>query len=178
MNHNEHFKNEYNRGLSDEKLIIQFLKDGFIKRGHLVKESSKDENIYDDIDVWVNSTPFSIKCYGKYTPQNFLCELETMDKFGQWSDSWFLNGKAKHYILWHKGSDVLYQVDKELLLDYIDTDGYDRITGLSADIKKAQENHRHRNVKAGLIAIHKLITAGVAKEIHSAFSKYSMQVQS
>ena len=156
---------EYARGLADEDLVK-----GFLRTKYEVEESTADENIKLDIDAYVKGVPVSIKCMNARTPKNFAFELQVQNARGEWNDSWFHNGKAKKYIIWHRGMDTIFGLDKSKVLNYIKTHDFDRKTGLSANTKEIQSFHRDKDVIIGLISIAKLVEAGVAVVLSDTFT--------
>ncbi|MEK6882023.1 MAG: hypothetical protein AABY22_20560, partial [Nanoarchaeota archaeon] len=84
------------RGLSEEQKIKQWL----IKEypNGKFRDSSKDEDINQDIDLWWEDIPISIKVQEEaIISGNLSFELEKMNRHGYWQDSWFNLGKADFY---------------------------------------------------------------------------------
>ena len=154
------FNSVYRRGLADERLVIQHL----MATGRTVTESTKDENIFSDIDCYVNGVPVSIKAqhsaarYGTIglelsqhlttgeacaTSSSILANKELtfndvsrLEATGNWQPSWFINGKAEVYCILI--GEVMRTYTKKDIQNYLDTSGYVRMRALRADTKKTQ----------------------------------------
>ena len=90
-------KQEWNEGLNQETRVINWLE----SRGLTVQPSTKEQNVYNDIDVWVNNKPTSIKSprpESVYRYRRIPLELKTQYSDGSWLDSWFRYGKAEVYV--------------------------------------------------------------------------------
>jgi hypothetical protein len=148
----------YQQGLNDEQKVIQFL----VEKGYEIRNSTREENIQQDIDVYVNGVPVSIKCQHTASRTGNLCfELETIDREGIRKDSWFRTGKADSYII--LVNDSVYRIEKNSLQEYIDSNGFDRFAGLTNSTQKLQKDigHRHLDVRVGLLNAQKLWDAGL-----------------
>ena len=90
-------KQEWNEGLSQEKRVINWLE----SRGLTVQPSAKEDNVYNDIDVWVNHKATSIKSPKPESVNRYRripLELQTQYSDGTWLYSWFKYGKAEVYV--------------------------------------------------------------------------------
>ena len=148
---------EYQRGLADEKIVKAYL-----SKTCQVTDSTEHEDMTLDIDAYVNGKATSIKCMGVTTPKNFAFELEVQNSAGKWRKSWYYNRQAKKYVMWHRGMDTIFGIDKQRLQEYITLHDFDRVVGLTNRVKEMQSFHRDKDVKCGLISIQKLVDAGIA----------------
>lgn len=149
---------EKERGLADERLVKAYLS----KTCRTVTNSTEYEDKALDIDAYVNGKATSIKCMGFKTPKNFAFELEVQDEYGTWRKSWYHNGQAEKYVMWHRGMDTIFGMDKKRIQEHVALHDFDRITGLTNRVKEMQSFHRDKDVKCGLISIQKLVDAGIA----------------
>lgn len=110
-------------GYQEEMRIKKFL----LSLGFNVTNSSKHENIFEDIDCWVGETPISIKAMHKslqYPGATMCFELEQrLTGTDVWEKSWYYNGKAEKYLILQ--GTRLALVDKQELVDHVDRVGFD-----------------------------------------------------
>lgn len=163
MNKNTTQSSAYQKGLIDEAIIINKLCNTFHNN---VFCSTTEDNIKNDIDAWVKNVPVSIKCYSENQNPNFAFELENLHgNTMTWNKSWYYNGKAKAYIIWHQKLDTVYYIPKAKIIEYVKTNGFDSERELKTDTKNSQQNigHLHINSKLGLLKISKMVELGIAK---------------
>lgn len=150
----------YNKGLADERLVKAHL----TRSGKEVIPSTKEEDMFFDVDCYVNGVPTSIKSthsaakYGTIglelisqltekqgcaTSKSILANKElTMNDVkrltatGNWLESWWYNGKAEHYCFYI--GEVLRTYRKVDIQEYINNHGYTRIRPLKAETAKSQ----------------------------------------
>lgn len=137
----------YQQGISDEKRVLEFLK----SRGHEVIPSSREQNIKDDIDLFLDGVPVSVKaqhdgwCYGEVylelatqrgrmgtpwdaTQWDMVSSLAKRSsrpvfmKPGEWNPSWYFQGKAEYYLFWQQ--DTLRLIHKQDIKDTIEAYGF------------------------------------------------------
>lgn len=152
----------YQNGITDENIIINKLLTRFPNK---VFTSSQQDNILNDIDMWINNKPVSIKCYAPNTPANFAFELQNLHRdTNKWNDSWYYTGKASAYLIWHQKFDDVYFINKQKLIEYVKENDFDRTTELKGSTIESQKNigHIHINCKLGLLKIAKMLELGIA----------------
>ena len=152
----------YSQGLADEASLIHLL-----SKHHKVTASTKDENIFDDIDCYVEGTPVSIKTQHTAAKTGNLCfELRTRwRKNKEWNNSWYYNSKAYYYLV--QVVDKVYRINTNDLHDYVDKHGWDKVTGNTQESNAEQEaiGHPHDLSEIGLISLDKLLSAEVAAHL-------------
>lgn len=147
----------YNRaGFEMEVKIAERLKE----IGCRVNESTKAQNIRDDIDLFVEGAAVSIKNqqnglkYGhiyfelatqhkvSFDPNELYWTTEVQSWLAQtpwnpsWYPSWFLTGKATKYLIAQGNVVTLYS--KSDILSYIQANGFARTSGLSKAVLAGQ----------------------------------------
>jgi hypothetical protein len=161
------FRDIYRKGLEDEAKVIAFLKEEF---GNITS-SNKEENIYMDIDCFMDGSPVSIKAehagkaYGNFYFEWANCltgcfswqdvrsnlNPETIHKLlktPNWEPGWYLTGKAEWYAIYQ--GTRLYMFHKRCLYDYLATVGWSHFRPLSSKRKKTQGgNYRYCNTICG-----------------------------
>lgn len=158
----------YGKGLADERLVKQHL----AQNGRVVVESTKEENIFQDIDCYVDGIPTSIKAmhkgaaYGTIGMElyNLLTERQAcatsksilankdlnfndvarLAATGNWETGWWHHGKAEQYAILI--GEVLRVYSKKALQHYMDTKGFVRIRPLKVETQKSQGgSYRYSN---------------------------------
>ena len=150
---NTTLSNVYAAGLSDERLVKDFLR----AKGMLVVEPSRDQDMFDDVDAFVNGVAVSIKAQHTGLAYGNICfELaqqltshqdcpetkkiitdknlspETLDKLvalGSWETSWYQNGKAALYYIYQ--GTRLHVYTKASIQSYVAAHGWLRLRPLS-----------------------------------------------
>lgn len=154
--------NTYKQGLADEAALVARL-----SRHHVVTPSTEFENKVDDIDIYADGIPISIKSqHTAARTGNLVFELEVKwRETGEWTPSWYYNSKAVQYLI--QVEDKVYRVEKDNLTDYVAIAGFDRETVNTAKnvAAQAEMNHPHAQARIGLISLDKLLAAGVAEEV-------------
>ena len=114
------------------------------------------ENIEQDIDLWVDGVPVSIKTQHKGVETgNYSFELEQQLRSGKWvKDHGFWCSKAQTYLIIQ--GDHMYRLSKASVCEYVKKHGWDRVVTLSQSFKEGQEGKYHIDAKSGLIARDKL----------------------
>lgn len=109
---------QYRLGLAEEKKVRLFL----VSQGFKVFKASKEEDMFEDIDLWVGDIPVSVKAqhealrYGANRSVYFeLAQLER--ETGEWVPSWFYTGKAEKYLIL-QGKELML-IDKLAVIEYI-----------------------------------------------------------
>lgn len=143
------FSNTYQKGLADEKRVIDFLK----SKGFDVKPSTKEENRYQDIDCWIGDIPVSIKSEhkGLYW-NNIYFELENqLTVTGEWvKDGWYYTGQATKYLIFQGTEIRLY--DKETIKQFVEDNGWLKTRTLSWSVKAQQGGtYRTMDTKSGFL---------------------------
>jgi uncharacterized protein (UPF0297 family) len=166
----------YAAGLADEKLVKQYL----TSKGLDVKEPTKDEDRFQDIDCHVNGIPSSIKSeqagakYGniyfelaqqltshvgcEYTKSvlntNRLTQQDIDDlvEYKSWEASWYVNGTALVYYIYQ--GDKLYVYRKQDIQAYVAKNGWLRIKTLSSYRKGyLGDSYRYSNSACGFLNV-------------------------
>lgn len=136
------FSNTYQKGLADEKLVIEFL----ASKGFSVRPASKEENRMQDIDCWIGDIPVSIKAEHKGLAYgNIYFELRNqLTVTGEWvADGWYYKGQAQKYLILQGQELRLY--DKETIKQYVEDNGWLRTRTLSWQVK-AQQGGTYRTM--------------------------------
>lgn len=173
---------EYKRGLRDEERVINALKHA----GHIVRESSKKENIYQDIDCWVNGQPVSIKSQAVAAKTGrVVFELEVkvaVDALGaldsvdpndyvyEWEYSWFYYGQATSYLiligerLLKINVPMLHERTIKVRRDCVRQSGISfRRLSQAAVKRQMKARHPHHDAKLMLVETQHLINEGIAQ---------------
>ena len=142
-------KQEWDEGLNQEARVFQWLE----SRGLTVQPSTKEENVYNDIDVWVNKKPTSIKSPRSESVNRYRripLELQTQYSDGTWLDSWFKYGKAEVYVFLIGSS--LYTAWASTLKNFYEKNKRDNMVvkhrTLSRKTKQKQQQLGHAHVDA------------------------------
>lgn len=155
---------QYKDGVFYEEQVKTWLRD----IGHDVSDSTKEENIVDDIDCWVDGEGVSIKSHlPKYFNMSFQFELEGC-RNNRWVKSWYYTGKAKYYVMWKRHNEYkgeLYRLNKEDVVNYVEDKGWSRIVELNATNRKIQRFGTTTNARLGCIEKKDAINGGVAQLI-------------
>lgn len=148
----------YNKGLEKESRIRAFLD----RIGFRTLDSTKKQNILEDIDCLLGSITVSIKAQDTAAKTGNLCfELEVLNrKTREWEKSWYHNGSATDYVIAVKKK--VFHIKKKLLQEFVNLNGWDRVTQLKHKTAKSQAGHLHMNAKIGLVKLQKLIDEGIA----------------
>lgn len=162
----------YNKGLQDEATVKTHLRN----TGRLVTASTKEQDMFDDVDCFVDGVAVSIKSqragvkYGNVglelsqhltthegcaTTRAILSnkditvkDIARLEAVGSWSSSWFINGKAEEYYIY--SGEVLRKYKKVDILTYIAKAGYLRIRPLKPETKTSQGGrYRYCNALSG-----------------------------
>ena len=109
-------------GLAEERRIKMFL----LSLGFQVTNSSKEENIWEDIDCWIGTTSVSIKAQHSslnYPGITACFELEQkLTGTDIWEPSWFYNGKADKYLILQ--GTTLSLIDAKVLKEQVSRQGF------------------------------------------------------
>ena len=147
----------YEQGLSDELKVIEFLR----AQGYTVETSSREDNIKNDIDCWVNGKPTSIKSQHKGvwfrnigfelanhlttqancgltkkilgTGSISIADVDSLISSGSWEPGWMSTGTATNYLFYQGGNIRLYT--KESIKRYVATNGWLRVRPLTEDTR-------------------------------------------
>ena len=170
----------YQAGLDDEQRVLDFIAAKF--PNHKVKPSTRDENIFQDIDLWVGATAVSVKaqhsgasfgniCFellqsprvlkDEVTSQRILNasevhpdDLETLIGVG-WIQSWYYTSKASIYAILQGTTLRLYH--KSDIIDYVEDkgNGFLRIKQLTKARRSylLNSNYRYTNSLCGYLNI-------------------------
>jgi hypothetical protein len=126
------------------------------------REPTRAEDEQQDIDIWRNEIPYSIKTQAKALETgNLSFELRKMDRNGQWHDSWFYKGKAAYYLVrFGRRVGVIY---KDALIRHIAGYGWDRTIRNSPGIVQRERESRSPFIDAesGLVSLRNLEAAGL-----------------
>lgn len=155
------FNQAYQNGLNEERRVKMF----FQNQGCRVFGSSYEENVYDDIDCWVDNVPVSIKAQHaalKYPRQTFYFETEQqLTADSSWHKTgWFYQGKAQVYAILQGNELSILDVAKvkaELANratqpEWAETDGFSYVRSLSAAVRKTQGgSYRFSDARCGYI---------------------------
>lgn len=151
------FKKSYKSGIEGERAILRY----FAKLGFNVIGSDTDDNIFNDIDGFINTTSVSIKCQDsatdkRYPRPHFYFEIEAeLTATGEWVPSWFYTGKAQKYIIAHQ--NTLYVLNREVVHEYIAKHGWSYTRCLSKSVRAGQGGtYRYSNARCGFIACDEL----------------------
>jgi hypothetical protein len=142
------FKASYAQGLSDERKVINFIK----SLGYWVEASTKDDNMFNDIDCWVNGQPVSIKAeHTGLRYNNIYFELEQqLTETGEWVPSWWQTGKATWYFIL-QGQTLRCYLKKNLEL-YVTNIGWQKIRSLGWKKKNSQGGtYRFSDARCGFL---------------------------
>jgi hypothetical protein len=147
--------NENQRGLLDEKVVIEWLKE----LGHDVQKALTAKEQVNGIDAYVDGQPVDIKSQKYFPSSSISFELEVFSARDKaWHRSWFYNGDAPYYyFLYDNNVDfLLILVNKFLIKDF------NRITQLKQETIKRQiaEGRDHVDAKIGILSIEKGIKDG------------------
>ncbi|MBD2200165.1 MULTISPECIES: hypothetical protein [Calothrix] len=146
----EQFVSSKQFGLLAEEAVKKWLN----LLGSRVIESTVEENIEQDIDIYVNDIPCSIKAishsYSRKNRPGF--ELLVLDG-GKWKTSWFINGKSTnyYYISFNEIYVELWVINKPRVVEHVKNKGWDFTTQLTKDIKESQRYHRHKDTALGFL---------------------------
>jgi hypothetical protein len=147
------FGHVFAAGLADERLVKQYL----TTKGFDVKEPTKDEDKFQDIDCYVNGIPGSIKAehsgakYGniyfelaQHLTTHADCEytksvlnskkltqqdIDDLVDYKSWEASWYVNGTALVYYIYQGDKLMVYR--KQDVQAYVAKNGWLRIRTLS-----------------------------------------------
>ena len=142
------FNQAYAQGLKDEEMVIAWLK----SKGYKVEPSTKEENILQDIDCYIDGVPTSIKAqHAGVKYGNIYMELKAQLTSGkQWVSSWFENGKAEQYLILQGKTLRLYK--KADLAKHVAEIGWSHTRTLSAQVKATQGGtYRFSNALLGFL---------------------------
>lgn len=129
------FSNTYQRGLQEERRVIEFLKTVFKS----VTNSTKDQNRLEDIDCFINGIPVSIKAeHSGLRYGNIYFELENqITATGNWEkDGWYYTGKAEKYVIIQGQTITMYS--KQAIVDYVEANGWLRTRTLGWSTRATQ----------------------------------------
>lgn len=178
MNNHERLIKEndtYRRGMRREAVVL----DTLAGMGWEVWESSREDNVRNDIDGWRSVSmpdgrhaclPLSVKSMTARTfaqSGSLLFELYVLDRHSMnWFPSWFHTGKAAAYVVDIEG-DGLYYVSKAKLQAYVSENGFDRTVQNTPEVVTSQyvSRHSHLDSQSGIIQLAKLLRHGVARLI-------------
>ena len=164
----------YAKGLNDERIVKSFL----TALGKDVQPSTKDEDMFGDIDCWVEGRSVSIKAQHSGASYNNICfelaqhlteyqdcpisktiisrkdltvkDTERLVASGSWCKSWWDNGRAEYYYIYQ--ADQLHVYKKSEIQDYIAKHGWLRIRPLSWARKSYQGGtYRYCNALCGYL---------------------------
>jgi len=160
----KHHDRKWAEGTQSEAEVITFLK----SKGWAAEKATLDDNLANDIDVWVGDTPVSIKTQHtakKRYGGNITFELEAYDpRRDVWVDSWFYTSRSTVYI-WRIEAEVFY-IDKTLLHEYLKEHGFERVSpSLTKGVKATQAHKHYTNYRNGIINIQTLLDAKVAHKL-------------
>lgn len=144
---------DYAKGYSEERRIKYYL----IGLGDNVEESSTEDDIYHDIDIWWNGEPCSIKAqHSGVKYGNIYFELKQLEKdSGNWVDSWYYYSKAVYYMILQGNTLRVYL--KSDVVEYVDTYGFSYERTLSKErAARASTNKRYINSLCGFLPIHNI----------------------
>lgn len=142
------FNQAYAQGLKDEEMVIAWLK----FKGYKVESSTREENIHQDIDCYINGVPTSIKAqHAGVKYGNIYMELKAqLTSSKQWVSSWFENGQAEQYLILQGKTLRLYK--KADLLKHVAEIGWSHTRTLSAQVKATQGGtYRFSNALLGFL---------------------------
>ena len=90
-----------------------------LKRVLRLDPPSRHEDVYLDIDGWLDNIPVSIKAPTNRSVYYFkrVCLEEQVECDGEWRDSWFANGQARLYIF--VLDREVFVANKAKLRDYV-----------------------------------------------------------
>jgi hypothetical protein len=142
-------KQEWNEGLSQESRVFRWLE----SRSLTVQPSTKEQNVYHDIDAWVNNKATSIKSPRVESVTRYRripLELQTQYSDGSWLDSWFRYGKSEVYVFLIGSS--LYTAWAAVLKRFYERNKrcnmVVRHRTLSRETKQKQQELAHKHVDA------------------------------
>lgn len=167
----------YASGLADEKLVKEYCSQVL---GWTVRDSTREENVFQDIDAWVNGKPVSIKAehsglkYGNiyFELAQHLTEFQDCQEsarildrkeltvshvrdlveLGSWEYSWFYNSKANYYFILQ--GDILRIYSKADLQKHIQDIGFSHLRPLTQRRKDYQGGtFRYCNAICGFLPI-------------------------
>lgn len=144
----EQFNKAYNKGLADERLVIEFM----IQQGFEVTKSTDDENKIKDIDCYIDGIPTSIKAQHKGIKyNNIYFELEQqLTSTKNWVKSWYYNSKAEQYLILQGGTLRLYK--KADIQKHATEIGWSHTRQLSSSVKSTQGgSYRYCDAKLGFL---------------------------
>lgn len=142
------FRSTYAKGLSDEKKVMDFMQ----SLGYRVEPSTKEENMFNDVDCYINGHPASIKAeHAGLKYNNIYFELEAqLTATGEWVPSWYETGTAKWYLILQ--GDTLRCYLKKNIKAYVDLVGWQKIRSLGWKTKKQQGGtYRYSDAKCGFL---------------------------
>ncbi len=152
----------YNTGLHDELSLIRRL-----APHHAVTASTREENLLQDIDCYIDGVPVSIKTQNTAAKTgNLAFELRFCWRAtGEWVDSWFYYGLADYYLV--QVYDKVYRLDCKPLKAWVAGRGWDRETTNTGRSREQQGNlgHPQSDFKIGLVKIQTLIDNNLAEEL-------------
>lgn len=140
---------EYAKGYSEERRIKYYLKG----LGDIVEDSSTEDDICHDIDLWWNSKACSIKAqHSGLKYGNIYFELKQLEKDTlNWVDSWYYYSQAEYYLILQGNTLRVYR--KSDICQYIDTNGFNYERTLSKELAaRASTNKRYINSLCGFIS--------------------------
>lgn len=157
--------NVYAKGLADEKVVKEFLK----ALGHTVTASSKEQDMFGDIDCFVNGVAVSIKAQHSGAVYNNICfelaqhltvhqdcaqskavisrkdlstkDVERLVASGSWVTSWYDKGEAELYYIYQ--ADTLHIYQKSDIVNYVAKHGWLRIRPLTG-MRRAYQGGTYR----------------------------------
>lgn len=170
----------YRKGISEEASIKEYLRN----TGRLVTESTKEENMFQDIDCFVNGRSVSIKTmhagakYGNIGMElmslltvhqdcqassdilaNKVLTMESCRSLyntGNWELGWYPNGKAEDYYILI--GEVLRIYRKEDIQAHLANNKFLRICGLKKETKANQGGkYRYCNTISGYLNYNSVI---------------------
>lgn len=158
----ERFDAQWEYGHKREAQVIRYLQDTFHT---VIRPSSRDENILEDIDCWMGNTSISIKSQDiALRTKNFGFELEMHNKErDEWVPSWYFTGKAQYYVI--IVGETCYQLCKQRLQDYVNEHGWDSVKQLSPRVAASQAHRAHDQYTNGLLSIKTALVNNIARVI-------------
>lgn len=140
----------WRNGLAEERRIKMFL----LSLGFHVTNSSKEENIWDDIDCWIGTTSVSIKAQHSslnYPGITACFELEQcLTGTDTWETSWFYNGKADKYLILQ--GTTLSLIDSKALKEQVERQGFSYTrTNKTATRAYSGGSSRYQDARCGYI---------------------------
>ena len=168
------FQRIYDQGMKDEKFVMDF----FTANGAIVTPASTEENKYQDIDCYINGVPVSIKAQHKgvifhniglelaneltihqghpltkqYLVNNSMTlpQIQDLINKGIWEPGWFVNSKAKVYLVYQ--GDIIRHYRKAHIVQTIKTKGFRRIRCLREDTLESKGGtYRYYNTVNGYL---------------------------